>query len=113
MSARCQPEVWFVHDAGSLYVITAEDAWRSRAVQRGLSEARIWVGDVGVWSDAARYKALPMVAGRASTITEATIHSAVLEQFGRKYRREWSTWGPRFKSGLADGSRVLLKYQVS
>ena len=34
-----------------------------------------------------------------------------LEAFGAKYADEWGSWGPRFRDGLADGSRVLLRYR--
>lgn len=111
--SRCQAEVWFVRDGGALYVVTAADAWRAEAVGRGLATARIWVGDVGVWDDEARYKQLPAVMGAASFETEPAAHAMLLDKFGAKYSREWGTWGPRFQKGLADGSRVMLKYQIS
>jgi hypothetical protein len=110
--SRCQAEVWFVHVAGDFYVVTAEDAWRARAVKAGIDGARIWVGDVGVWSSDARYKSLPMLTATGSMVSDGNVHAEVLDHFGRKYPREWSTWGPRFTKGLADGSRVLLKYRV-
>ena len=111
--SRCQAEVWFVRDGGALYVVTAADAWRAEAVGRGLATARIWVGDVGVWDDDARYKQLPVVMGTASYETESAAHAMLLDKFGEKYAREWGTWGPRFEKGLADGSRVMLKYQIA
>jgi len=111
--SACQAEVWFVAHADAMYVVTAEEAWRARAVQAGLDQARIWVGDVGVWSSDARYKKLPMVSASASLIADGSIHAEVLERMGQKYTREWSTWGPRFKKGLADGSRVMLKYEAA
>ena len=112
--SRCQSEVWFARDGLSLYVVTAHDAWRAEAVRRGLLEAHIWVGDVGVWqkSDGA-YRNLPMVKGAASFETDSLRHAAVLALMGRKYTDEWSTWGPRFRDGLAEGSRVMLRYQVA
>lgn len=110
--SRCQAEIWFVHHAGAFYVVTAQDAWRARAVGQGLDRARIWVGDVGVWSKEARYKSLPMVTATASLVTDDLTHAEILKVFGGKYVDEWSTWGPRWQRGLADGSRVMLKYAV-
>ena len=110
--SSCQAEVWFTADDGDAYVVTASDAWRARAVRNGLSRARVWVGDVGVWtrSDGA-YRELPGMEARASLITDAEEHDRVLDLFGGKYRLEWAIWGPRFRNGLADGSRVMVRYQ--
>lgn len=110
--SRCQAEIWFATVDGAMYVVTAAEAWRAEAVRRGLSGARIWVGDVGLWRGSkGKYKALPTVDARASLEADATVHNQVLEAMGAKYSAEWGTWGPRFRNGLADGSRVMLKYQ--
>ena len=110
--SRCQAEIWFASVAGAMYVVTAAEAWRAEAVRQGLSGARIWVGDVGPWRGSdGKYKALPAVDARASLEADAAVHSQVLEAMGAKYSAEWDTWGPRFRNGLADGSRVMLKYE--
>ncbi len=109
--SRCQAEVWFVRERDDLYVITAADAWRARAARKGLSQTRIWVGDVGEWDDSARYKALPEVMASASLVSDEQAHARVLGIFGEKYPVQWLVWGPRFRKGLADGSRVLLRYR--
>jgi len=110
--SRCQAEVWFVHHQSMLYVVTAEDAWRARAIGEGLSRARIWVGDVGPWGDSeGTYRALPQIEAVASQIRDAETQNSVLDAMGSKYRLEWFVWGPRFRNGLADGSRVMLMYQ--
>lgn len=112
--SRCQAEVWFARDGLSLYVVTAADAWRARAVRNGLSQARIWVGDVGVWSRSdGAYLNLPALQTAASFETDSLRHAAVLALMGQKYTAEWNTWGPRFRNGLADGSRVMLRYQLA
>ena len=110
--SRCQAEIWFASLGGAMYVVTATDAWRAEAVRQGLTKARIWVGDVGTWRRAGgSYKALPMVGAAASIETDAAVQGQVLEVMGGKYSAGWDTWGPRFRNGLADGSRVMLKYQ--
>ncbi len=109
--SRCQAEVWFQAHDGALYVVTAAEAWRARAVSRGLDKARVWVGDVGVWTDSdGAYRKLPSMDMRASLVTDAQAQSAVLEKMGSKYTMGWLVWGPRFRDGLADGSRVMLRY---
>ena len=110
--SSCQAEVWFARAGSSLYVVTAADAWRARAVGRGLTSTRIWVGDVGVWSSAGRYRKLPAVTARSSLVTDPAAREPVLEIMGTKYSGEWRTWGPRFRNGLADGSRVMIRYEV-
>lgn len=109
--SQCQAEVWFVVYKSDIYVVTASDAWRAQALQRGLTTARIWVGDFGVWTRSKRaYKTAPTVDGIGNIVEDSTIHAQILDIFGRKYASDWPTWGPRFKNALADGSRVMLKY---
>ncbi len=110
--SRCQAEVWFVHEGDNLFVVTDANAWRARAVTAGLQKARVWVMDVGQWqkSDGA-YKTLPSHVTNVSLQDDKAVHARVLDRFGDKYSLEWVLWGPRFRNGLADGSRVLLKYQ--
>ncbi|MEQ8857515.1 MAG: hypothetical protein RIC56_02600 [Pseudomonadales bacterium] len=110
--SRCQAEVWFVADAGDAVVVTASDAWRARAVRSGLDRARLWVGDEGVWTESdGAYLALPSTLAEASVVTDPAEHARLLEVFGAKYRLSWLMWGPRFRNGLADGSRVMIRYR--
>ncbi len=109
--SACQAEVWFVENGGDFYVVTAADAWRAQAITQGLHTTQIWVGDVGQWQSAdGRYKSLPSIRAQGAQLNEKSEHARLLPVFGNKYVDEWGTWGPRFKRGLADGSRVLLRY---
>ncbi len=109
--SRCQAEVWYVQDGTDMCVVTAADAWRARAIEQGLNQTQIWVGNVGLWHNAdGKYKALPSLAAVGSVERDAVQHAQLLEKFGAKYSAEWGTWGPRFQKGLADGSRVMLRY---
>lgn len=111
-ASRCQAEVWFVHHASDLYVVTASDAWRAQAVGKGLTRTHIWVGDVGAWkSSNGAYRQLPQIQAVGSQVKEADSQTSVLDAMGDKYSLEWIVWGPRFRDGLADGSRVMLRYQ--
>lgn len=111
-ASRCQAEVWFVHHASNLYVVTANDAWRAQAVGKGLTRTHIWVGDVGAWNDSnGAYRELPQIQAVSSQVSDADSQSPVLDAMGNKYMLEWVVWGPRFRKGLADGSRVMLRYQ--
>ena len=109
--SRCQAEVWYVAQQGEMFVVTDKESWRAEALTFGLNQAQIWIGDVGRWQRAGgRYKELPGMVATASFETNATRHAELLEHFGRKYPDEWGSWGPRFRKGLARGSRVMLKY---
>jgi hypothetical protein len=58
------------------------------------------------------YQAAPSFVAEASLETAQSAHDHALVLFGSKYTREWGSWGPRFKNGLADGSRVLIRYRA-
>ena len=110
--SSCQAEVWFVAEGRDAYVVTASDAWRARAVENGFSRARVWVGDVGVWSDSGgAYRKLPSMVMEGVLVEDAAEHTRVLDIFGGKYSLEWVIWGPRFRNGLKEGSRVMLHYR--
>ena len=111
--SKCHGEVWFAFDGTEIYVNTQMDAWRANAIRKGLTSSRIWVGEYGVWtsSDGA-YKNAPSLEVSGKLETDAAEWDRVLPLFGAKYTKEWSSWGPRFKNGLEDGSRVLLRYSI-
>jgi hypothetical protein len=109
--STCHAEVWFVFDGGDLFVVTSSKAWRATAVTRGLTRARMWVGEFGAWKDAKEaYRHAPELLATAAVVGDAQIHARILERFGEKYRVEWLYYGPKFRDGLQDGSRVMLRY---
>lgn len=110
--SSCQAEIWFAAVEGDFYVVTEAGAWRSQAIGKGLTRTRIWVGDVGMWKDSdGAYKSLPMLEASAAQETDTAVQEKVLEAMGGKYSGDgWDRWGPRFRTGLAEGSRVMLRY---
>jgi len=116
--SHCHAEIWFARDSGSkvdeLMVVTPPERWRSQAVKQGLDRARIWVGDHGIWKrSGGKFKSLPSFDARASLVPrdEAAVER-VLEAMSTKYATAgWSKWGPRFQEGIADGSRVMIRYR--
>ena len=48
--SRCKAEIWFSHHDGDVFVVTPPETWRAQAVGKGLTKARLWVGDFGVWT---------------------------------------------------------------
>ena len=110
--SRCKAEIWFAYDGSDIFVVTEPDRWRARAVDQGLTRARIWVGDFGVWtrSDGA-FRQAPELMATGSIETAADIHAKILGIMGEKYADTgWSRFGEPFRTGLADGSRVMIRY---
>jgi hypothetical protein len=110
--SRCHAEVWFVKDGDDALVVTGAERWRARAIGKGLSRARLWVGDHGVWAEGKNdaFRGAPSFLAEAKLEAGPAQHDHALVLFGSKYTKEWGSWGPRFKNGLADGSRVLIRY---
>ena len=112
--SRCKAEIWFSHHEGDVFVVTPPETWRARAVDKGLTKARLWVGEFGVWtqSDGA-FREAPEFMATASIESEGEVHEQVLSAMGEKYAQTgWGRWGQRFKDGLADGSRVMIRYTI-
>jgi hypothetical protein len=110
--SRCQAEVWFVADGTDIFVVTATGAWRARAIRGGQPHARIWIGNLGVWTRTeGRYRTLAQVDAVGTFVEDEIEQARVLDLFGSKYPFSWLRWGPRFRNGLADGSRVMLRYR--
>jgi hypothetical protein len=109
--SACHGEVWFVADGKDVLVVTNPERWRAAAIASGLDQARLWVGDHGVWTrSAGRFKASPTFVAHATLEPDSRTHALALESFGQKYSAGWEKWGPRFESGLASGERVLIRY---
>lgn len=112
--SRCHGEVWYVADGPDLLVVTGAERWKARAVRKGLDRARLWVGDFGVWTSAGdSFKQAPSFLTRARIDTDAVVHARALASFGSKYPDGWDKWRPRFRDGLKDQSRVLIRYAAT
>ena len=112
--SRCKAEIWFCYHGGDIYVVTPPDTWRAEAVKRGLTQVKLWVGEFGVWtrSDDA-FRQAPELMATGALETDRDIQADVLDLMGVKYADDgWSRWGERFRTGLADGGRVMIRYAV-
>ena len=110
--SSCQSEVWYVMLGADAYVCTATSSWRAQAPRRGLTKTRLWAGDLGYWKSA-DYTSLPSALVEAAIENDPEVNEAALAEFGRKYSAEWGTWEPRFRSGLKDGTRSMLRYRLA
>ena len=110
--SKCHSEIWFAHHESEIYLVTPHDAWRSEAIRKGLDQARIWVGDFGGWQNNDKFKTAPSYMAKASIVKAGDpAIERCLAIMGKKYPSEWGKWGPRFRAGLNDGSRVVLRYK--
>lgn len=112
--SRCKAEIWFAYHGGDVFVVTQADAWRAQAIRQGLTRARLWVGEFGVWSSADdAFRQAPELMASASLVADSEQQQPVLEAMGGKYAEDgWNTWGQRFRDGLANGERVMLRYAI-
>ena len=109
--SKCQAEIWYVMVDRDLYVCSRSRSWRVRAPRKGIVNTQFWVGDLGVWKRA-KYQTLPKIKGIASIETDEDRMEAALQQFGKKYPSGWGTWGPRFRKGLKEGNRTMIRYRL-
>lgn len=111
--SKCQAEVWFVQDNSDVVVVSRGASWRVQAARQGLTRTRLWIGDVGVWTrNEGQYLTLPTIDAEANIESDPKVHARILEIFGNKYRASWLFWRGRFKKGLKNGSRVMLRYRL-
>ena len=112
--SKCKGEIWFSYDGDShVYVVTQYEAWRANAIRQGLTSARIWVGEFGVWTRAGdSYRSAPELMLEGAIEDDPSAQDKVLTTMGTKYTDEWGVWGPRFREGLRDDSRVMLRYKI-
>lgn len=109
--STCHAEVWFAYDGSDLYVCTSTQAWRARAIAQGLDQVRLWVGEHGTWTDSdGAFRQAPELMATGIIETDPAGVERGLEVLGDKYSLQWIVWGPRFRNGLAEGSRVMLRY---
>ncbi len=110
--SSCQAEVWYSMLGPDLYVCTATSSWRAQAPRKGLSKTKLWVGDLGPWRSA-DYQSLPEIEAMASVETDQDTLELVLAQFSDKYGAAFKSWDSRWRNGLKDGSRTMLKYVLA
>lgn len=112
--SRCHGEVWYGWLDGRVVLITAKTSWKARALERGLTRARLWVGDHGrvgrlLGSNDAFRKAPSFEAAAARSRDEALL-DRLMAAFRSKYPGEIQSWEPRMREGFASGDRVLITY---
>ena len=113
--SACHAEVWYAWIDGAVVVTVASDRWKARAIDRGLDRARVWVGDHGRWKGPLGrnedFRKAPVFDARAEKLWDADLLERLLVEYDRKYPGSIDRWRDRMKSGNADRSRVLIRYE--
>lgn len=93
-------EIWFLYHQGAVYVASPPTTWRVRRIKAGRLGAQIRVGE----------RDGPSFRATGAIVNEPDVLPVLFETFARKYPEGWKRWEERFRRGLSDGSRVLIKY---
>src|SRR5882724_5094160 len=93
-------EIWFLWHKGSVYVASAPTTWRVRRIRWGRPQAKIWIGKPDG----------PSFTATGAVVDEPEVRAVLFDTFARKYASGWKRCEESFRTGLADGSRVLVRY---
>lgn len=112
--SRCHGEVWYGWLDRGVVIVTSRETWKARSLARGRDRARIWVGNYGrvkglLGANEAFRKARHFDA-LASEVKDAAVLERLITLYETKYPREIAKWRDKFRSGYADGSRMLIRY---
>jgi hypothetical protein len=93
-------EIWFLYDQDAVWVGTPPTSWRVKRLEAGRPAAKIAVGS----SDGLSFAAV------GSVVHDPKVLDRMYEAYARKYPDRWPGYEQRFREGMKDGSRVLVKY---
>jgi hypothetical protein len=93
-------EIWFLHHQGLVWVVSPHSTWRVRRIKAGRPKARIAVGT----ADGPSFEAVGSLA------EDPAVQEVIFSTYAKKYPDGWPTYESRFRQGLKDGSRALIRY---
>jgi hypothetical protein len=93
-------EIWFLYHNGAVYVASPPTTWRMRRIKAGRPQARIAVGKPDG----------PSFMATGAVVNDPEIYPVLFDTYAKKYPDGWPKFEEKFRSGLKDGSRVLIKY---
>lgn len=93
-------EIWFMYHDGAVYVASPPTTWRVRRIKAGRTAARIAVGKPDG----------PSFMATGAIVNAPDLYPVLFATYARKYGAGWARFEQRFRSGLKDGSRLLIKY---
>jgi hypothetical protein len=81
-------------------VASPPTTWRVRRIKAGRTQAKIWVGK----PDGPSFMATGAIAN------EPDVYPILFETYAKKYPDGWKNFEQNFRTGLKNGSRVLIKF---
>jgi len=93
-------EIWFMYHDGAVWVGTPPTTWRVKRIKHHRPTAKIAVGKPDG----------PSFAAVGSIVTDPKVADLLFETYAKKYPDRWPGYAQKFKDGIKDGSRVLVKY---
>ena len=93
-------EIWFLDHQGAVWVGTPPTTWRVKRIKHGRPNAKIAVGK----PDGPSFDAVGTI------VKDPKVADVMFETYAKKYPDRWPGYEKRFKDGMKDGSRVLVKY---
>lgn len=94
-------EIWFMPYQGAVWVASPATTHRVKRIQAGRTKAKIAVGKPDG----------PSFAAKGSIVKDPEVNNVLFDTFAKKYPDGWSSYEKSFRDGLANGSRVLIKYE--
>ncbi len=93
-------EIWFMWDQDAVWVASPVTTWRAKRIEAGRPAARIYVGK----------KDGPMLTATGAFVRDPAAYERLYATFAKKYPDGWPRYEAKFREGLQDGSRVLMRY---
>jgi hypothetical protein len=93
-------EIWFLYHNGAVYVASPPTTWRVRRIKAGRTQAKIAVGKPDG----------PSFMATGAVVNEPDVYLLLFATYAKKYGERWTKYEGNFRTGLKDGSRVLIKY---
>jgi hypothetical protein len=94
-------EIWFMWEDGAVWVASPPTSWRAKRIRAGRRKAWIAVGR----------KDGPRFVAEGAFVRDPAVYEKLFATFARKYPDGWPKYETRFREGLKDGSRVLMRYR--
>ncbi len=94
-------EIWFMWDDGAVWVASPPTSWRAKRIRAGRMKARITVGT----------KNGPTFTAEGSFVRDPAVYERLFATYAKKYPDGWRSYEARFRDGLKNGSRVLMRYR--
>jgi hypothetical protein len=93
-------EIWYLYHEGAVWVGTPPTTWRVKRIKHKRPNAKIAVGK----PDGPAFEAVGAI------VKDPKVADLMFETYAKKYPDRWPGYAERFRTGMKDGSRVLVKY---